>query len=95
MDVVSQAIINATLASQLPSSALNIAHPRPSPWSAIVSSMADALYQERAMPEKIAIISFTEWFERLERRAIHANAEDLVNIVSLTRFSLCIDSKLC
>ncbi|KZP19755.1 hypothetical protein FIBSPDRAFT_743463, partial [Athelia psychrophila] len=83
MDVVSQVILDVALAAQSPSIAMNIVHPRPSSWSAIVGSISDALHTSGITAERLAILPFAEWFEQLERRARGANAEEMAKIPSV------------
>lgn len=86
MDVVSRAILDVAFAVESPSTALNVVHPRPSAWSAIVDSIAGALHHAVITADRLSIIPFAEWFDRLEQRATQAGAEDLANIVSFPDF---------
>ena len=49
--------------------ALNVVHPRPVPWTSIISAINDALVQEGVLKERLAMVEFSEWFELLEIRA--------------------------
>ncbi|KZP16234.1 acetyl-CoA synthetase-like protein [Athelia psychrophila] len=82
MDIVSQVILDVAMAEESPSIAMNIVHPRPSSWSAIIGSIADALHASGITPVRLAVIPFAEWFEQLEQRARRGNAEEMVKIPS-------------
>ena len=84
MDIVSQAILDVMFSSQAPTIALNIVHPRPSQWSSIIQSVADALHRAGVVQENVPLIPFGEWFERLEQRSKGADADEMANIVSLS-----------
>lgn len=88
MDVVSQIIIDVVFAVESPSIALNVVHPRPSSWYSIINSIADALHQKRVTPEKLPVINFSEWFDRLEQRATNVDPEFIDQIVSSLTINL-------
>ena len=82
MNVVSQAILDVALSSQVPTIALNIVHPRPSQWSTIIRAIGDALHHAGVTQEIIPLIPFSEWLGRLEQRSEGADADDMAKIVS-------------
>ncbi|KZP04710.1 NAD(P)-binding protein, partial [Athelia psychrophila] len=69
MDVVAQAVLDVALSEQPPSIALNIVHPRPSQWSTVITSVANALYRAGVADHHLPLVPFTEWFARLEQRS--------------------------
>ncbi|KZP17473.1 putative aminoadipate reductase [Athelia psychrophila] len=83
MDVVSQAILDVALSTQSPSIALNIVHPRPSQWSTIITSVANALHRARVADHCLPLVPFKEWFERLERRSKGADADEMEKIPAI------------
>ncbi|KZP19768.1 NAD(P)-binding protein [Athelia psychrophila] len=83
MDVVSQTILDVAMAEESPSIAMNIVHPRPSSWLAIVGSISDALHIAGITPVRLAITPFTEWFDLLEQRARPASIEEIAKIPSV------------
>ncbi|KZP28667.1 putative aminoadipate reductase [Athelia psychrophila] len=83
MDVVSQAILDVALSKQSPSIVLNIVHPRPSQWSTIITSVANALHRAGVAEHCLPLIPFKEWFERLEQRSKGANADEMAKIPAI------------
>lgn len=82
VDVVSQAILDVAFSKQSLSIALNIVHPRPSPWSTVVGTIADELHRAGVSQKRLPLIPFENWFEKLEQRSEGANAEEMADIVS-------------
>ena len=86
MDVVSQAILDVALSNQAPTIALNIVHPKPSRWSTIVRSVADALHHTGVTREVVPLLPFHEWLGLLEQRSEGADADDMAEIVSIQNY---------
>ncbi|KZP13551.1 hypothetical protein FIBSPDRAFT_960466 [Athelia psychrophila] len=82
-DVVSQAILDVALSKQSPGIALNIVHPRPSRWSTIVTSVADALHRAGVAGHCLPLAPFTEWLARLEQRATGVDADAMAKLPTL------------
>ncbi|KZP08006.1 hypothetical protein FIBSPDRAFT_939222 [Athelia psychrophila] len=55
MHIVSQAILDVAFADAKPRIALNIVHPRPSPWTSIVNSISEALQLEGVSSEPLPL----------------------------------------
>lgn len=83
MNTVSQAVLDIGLSVKAPTIALNIVHPRPSRWSAIIESIADALHRTGITQDVVPLVPFSEWLGRLEQRSQGADAVDMANIVSV------------
>lgn len=82
MHAVSQAILDVAFSAQSPTIALNIVHPRPVQWSEIMHSISDALLEAKILSQRLALVPFSEWFDRLETRSREAGGQDLNSIVS-------------
>ncbi|KZP22007.1 NAD(P)-binding protein [Athelia psychrophila] len=83
MDVVSQAILDVALSKEAPSIALNIVHPRPSQWSAVITSVASAMQRAGLTRRRLPLVPFKEWFARLEQRSKGAYAGEMADIPAL------------
>ncbi|KAF9527250.1 putative aminoadipate reductase [Crepidotus variabilis] len=72
MDAVAQAILDVAFAPHIYGSkypALNIVHPRPVSWDAVIEGINDALVNERVLDKKLPIMEFQKWFSRLEGKS--------------------------
>ncbi|KJA27589.1 hypothetical protein HYPSUDRAFT_862666 [Hypholoma sublateritium FD-334 SS-4] len=58
--------------------ALNVVHPRGTPWDTVMAYIIDALH--RTLGVRPPLVPFAEWFALLEERAKMAGREDLENI---------------
>ncbi|KZP21530.1 hypothetical protein FIBSPDRAFT_1044071 [Athelia psychrophila] len=83
MDVVAQAVLDVALSEQPPSIALNIVHPRPSQWSTVITSVANALYRAGVADHHLPLVPFKEWFARLEQRSKGADADEMAKIPAI------------
>ncbi|KAJ7693172.1 hypothetical protein B0H17DRAFT_1168921 [Mycena rosella] len=66
-EAVSGTIVDAALNTATSPFALNLVHPRPVTWDAVMSSMARAAQRP--------LIPFADWVHQLETRSAHATAE--------------------
>ncbi|KAJ7683142.1 putative aminoadipate reductase [Mycena rosella] len=71
-EAVAGTIVDAALNTENSPFAINLVHPRPVPWDALMSSMARAAQRP--------LIPFADWVHQLETRSAHATAEDMENI---------------
>ncbi|KZP21519.1 acetyl-CoA synthetase-like protein [Athelia psychrophila] len=83
MDVVAQAVLDVALSEQPPSIALNIVHPRPSQWSTVITSVANALHRAGVADHHLPLVPFKEWFARLEQRSKGADADEMAKIPAI------------
>lgn len=82
MHAVSQAILDVVWADS-GEAALNLVHPRPVPWNAVMSSINDALVQEGAVSSPLPFVGFGEWVALLEKAASCAEERTLRDVVSV------------
>ncbi|RDB20739.1 Non-canonical non-ribosomal peptide synthetase FUB8 [Hypsizygus marmoreus] len=77
MHAVSKAILDVAFAKNQPPVALNLVHPRPVPWNAVILAVKEALrnHDPKVVPSR-------EWFAMLEKRAGNASDADLETVVS-------------
>ncbi|KAJ7683139.1 putative nonribosomal peptide synthetase [Mycena rosella] len=71
-EAVAGTIVDAALNTEKSPFAINLVHPRPVAWDALMSSMARAAQRP--------LIPFADWVHQLETRSAHATAEDMENI---------------
>ena len=82
MDIVSQAILDVAYSAEAPA-ALNIVHPRPIPWTSIISSINDAMVQEGVIQSPLPVIDMQSWVSKLKAHAVQSSPEILLKIVSV------------
>ncbi|KAJ7696821.1 acetyl-CoA synthetase-like protein [Mycena rosella] len=71
-EAVAGTIVDAALNTEKSPFAINLVHPRPVTWDALMSSMARTAQRP--------LIPFADWVHQLETRSAHATAEDMENI---------------
>ncbi|KAJ7052216.1 putative aminoadipate reductase [Mycena amicta] len=74
-EAVSQAIVDVALTEDEQPFAVNLVHPRPVPWDAVMGAMAQVA--------QLPLVPITEWVEQVERRARNANAESMEQIPAI------------
>nr|F8P9P5.2 RecName: Full=Adenylate-forming reductase Nps11; AltName: Full=Benzoic acid reductase; AltName: Full=Nonribosomal peptide synthase-like enzyme 11; Short=NRPS-like [Serpula lacrymans var. lacrymans S7.9]ANX99775.1 benzoic acid reductase [Serpula lacrymans] len=80
---VSQAILDVAFAKAKPPPVINLVHPRPVQWAALMQSIGDALVHNNLLTKPLPIVAFEEWFSRLEQKAIGASADDFKEMPAL------------
>lgn len=80
MDAVAKAIVDTAFTNERLPPALNLVHPRPVEWNLVITSVRDAVKQE--ITENLELVSFQEWFSRLELHSKGAEESDMSRIVS-------------
>ncbi|EPQ57831.1 acetyl-CoA synthetase-like protein [Gloeophyllum trabeum ATCC 11539] len=85
MQAVARTVLDVGLAAGEPPLAVNVVHPRPVKWTDIMVAIRKALGHSS---ESLALVSFSEWVSRLEKRAAKAetNGHGLVPAVRLLEF---------
>ena len=82
---VAASVLDVAFAEDAPQ-AFNIVNPQRPPWVKIMSSIRDAVLEQKSgslTSDHLTMVSFVDWVVRLEKRAASATPEDLVNIVSV------------
>ena len=83
---VAAAVLDVAFADSAPQS-LNIVNPQRARWSDIISSIQNAILEQKSLhSDRLTIVPFVEWLVRLEKRAANASSEDLAQIVSLPAY---------
>ncbi|KAI6042371.1 putative aminoadipate reductase [Pisolithus marmoratus] len=82
MDAVSGAILDVSLSDEEPPIAVNLVHPRPVEFEAIMKPISDALFEKNITRERLPLLHSSEWFHRLEKQAVDANEEKIRQVVS-------------
>ncbi|KAJ7041394.1 acetyl-CoA synthetase-like protein [Mycena alexandri] len=72
-EAIAEAIIDVALSAEKPAFAINLVHPRPIAWDAVISTMAGEL----------PLIPFASWVQRLQDRSVGATAKDIENIPAI------------
>ena len=85
MDAVSQAILDVAWSAQSPP-ALNVVHPRPVSWNAIMTNINDAIVEEGIKDSRLPTVTFGAWVKELENHATGASSETMKNIVRTPSF---------
>jgi hypothetical protein len=81
-DGVSQAILDVTFGNETPELALNLVHPRPTPWHHIMEMTSDHLLQSGVTTERLPLVTVDEWFSKLSEASANASDEIMKRIVS-------------
>ncbi|KAJ7052223.1 hypothetical protein C8F01DRAFT_998359, partial [Mycena amicta] len=74
-EAVSQAIVDVALTEDEQPFAVNLVHPRPVPWDALMGAMAQVA--------QLPLVPITQWVEQVDRRAKNASAEDMEKIPAI------------
>ncbi|EPQ57834.1 acetyl-CoA synthetase-like protein [Gloeophyllum trabeum ATCC 11539] len=73
MQAVARTVLDVGLAAGEPPLAVNVVHPRPVKWTDIMEVIRKALGHSS---KSLALVSFSEWVTRLEKRAAKAETDD-------------------
>jgi len=68
-------------AEEEPPIAVNLVHPRPIPWTALMRPVADAICDRKVTKDPLPLIPFSEWLEKLEASAKDVSEENMKRIV--------------
>ncbi|KAF7314832.1 Non-canonical non-ribosomal peptide synthetase FUB8 [Mycena kentingensis (nom. inval.)] len=79
----SQAVVDAAFASSRGTDVLNVVHSRPVAWNTVVSGVRDVL---AAQNKPVELVSFEEWYARLEKASTAAEISALPGIKLLAFF---------
>ena len=82
---VSDAILDVAFADEEPPLIVNLVHPRPTAWESVMQPISEVMYQKRLTPFPLPLIPFTEWVQRLEKRAVNTSEEDVGRVVGLSK----------
>ena len=82
-DAVSGAILDVALGEDEPPILINVVHPRPVEWEALMKPISDALFAKNITREPLPLVPSAEWYRRLEKLAVNANEETIRRVVSL------------
>ena len=83
---VAASVLDVAFAEEAPA-VLNIVNPQRPPWATIMSSVRNAVLEQKSaslISDDLPMVSFVDWVVRLEERADSATPEDLVRIVSVS-----------
>ncbi|KAG2093538.1 putative aminoadipate reductase [Suillus discolor] len=80
---ISNAILDVAFAEEEPSIAVNLVHPKPTAWKALIQPIADALVEHKVTSHPLPLVPFSEWFERLESSAKDASEETMKRIPAI------------
>ncbi|KIO03672.1 hypothetical protein M404DRAFT_1001160 [Pisolithus tinctorius Marx 270] len=83
MDAVSGAVLDVTLGDDEPPIAINVVHPRPVEFEAVMKPISDALFEKKITKERLPLLHSTEWFHRLEKQAVNANEEKIRRVPAI------------
>ena len=80
-DAVSGAILDVALGEDEPPIVINIVHPRPVEWEALMKPISDALFAKNVTREPLPLVPSAEWYQRLEKHAVNANEAKIKRVV--------------
>ncbi|KAI6156288.1 putative aminoadipate reductase [Pisolithus thermaeus] len=83
MDAVSGAILDVALSDEEPPIVVNLVHPRPVEFEALMKPISDALFEKNITRERLALAHSSEWFHKLEKQAINANEEKIRQVPAI------------
>jgi hypothetical protein len=78
---VSDAILDVTFAEQEPPVAVNLVHPRPIAWKALMQPVADAIFERKVTSDPLPLVPFSEWFAKLESSAKDVSEGNMKRVV--------------
>ncbi|KAG1835183.1 putative aminoadipate reductase [Suillus variegatus] len=84
---ISNAILDVAFAEEEPSIVVNLVHPKPTAWKALIQPIADALVERKVTSHPLPLVPFSEWFERLESSAKDLNEETMKRIPAIKLLS--------
>jgi hypothetical protein len=82
-DAVSQAILDVAFSKEALPRALNLVHPRPTPWHNIITAASDNLVKNEITKDRLPLVNFEIWFSKLQDASVGASDETLKRIVRL------------
>ncbi|EPQ54835.1 acetyl-CoA synthetase-like protein [Gloeophyllum trabeum ATCC 11539] len=84
-EAVAQTVLDVTFAQERPPSALNIVHPRPVPWSHIMSGISSAIVKivDHGNGQPLPVLPFKQWITLLEKKAERATEADIRKIPAI------------
>ncbi|KAG2076578.1 hypothetical protein BDR04DRAFT_1068074 [Suillus decipiens] len=80
---ISNAILDVAFAEEEPPIVMNLVHPRPVVWRALIEPIADALVERKATSHALPLVPFSEWLEKLELSAKDFNEETMERIPAI------------
>ncbi|KAI6102822.1 putative aminoadipate reductase [Pisolithus sp. B1] len=83
MDAVSGAILDVALSDDEPPIMVNLVHPRPVEFEALMKPVSDALFEKNITRERLPLVHSSEWFHMLEKQAIDANEEKVRQVPAI------------
>ncbi|KAI6138696.1 putative non-ribosomal peptide synthetase [Pisolithus thermaeus] len=83
MNAVSGAILDVALSGDEPPIVVNLVHPRPVEFEALMRPISDALFGKNITRERLPLVHSSEWFHMLEKQAIDANEEKIRQVPAI------------
>ncbi|KAG2366971.1 acetyl-CoA synthetase-like protein [Suillus spraguei] len=84
---ISNAILDVAFAEEEPPIVMNLVHPRPVVWRALMQPIADALVEHKVTSDALPLVPFSEWLEKLELSAKDFNEETMKRIPAIKLLS--------
>ncbi|KAL4071516.1 hypothetical protein V8B97DRAFT_1960480 [Scleroderma yunnanense] len=82
-DAVSGAILDVALGDNQPPTAINLVHPRPVEWEALMKPISKALTAKNITTEPLPLIPAAEWYHRLEIQAVDADEAKIKRVPAI------------
>ncbi|KAG2076565.1 putative aminoadipate reductase [Suillus decipiens] len=80
---ISNAILDVAFSEEEPPIVMNMVHPRPVVWRALMQPIADALVERKVTGHPLPLVPFSEWLEKLESSAKDFNEETMKRIPAI------------
>jgi hypothetical protein len=80
-EAVAGVILDVAFGQGWPERALNVVHPHPIAWTAMVETAADELACQKITRSRLPLVAMSEWFAKLSEAAVGADEEKLKRIV--------------
>ena len=80
-DAVSGAILDIALGGDEPPLMVNVVHPRPVEWEALMRPISEALFAKNITAEPLPLVPSAEWYHRLEKYAVNVNEGKIKRVV--------------
>ena len=78
---MSGAILDIALGEDEPPLTINVVHPHPVEWEALMRPISNALFAKNITVEPLPLVPSAEWYHRLEKYAINANEGKIKRVV--------------
>ncbi|KAH0833866.1 putative nonribosomal peptide synthetase [Lanmaoa asiatica] len=80
---VSDTILDVAFADEKPPIAVNVVHPRPIAWNALMQPISEVVYQKRLTSSPLPLIPFSRWVVRLNECAANTSEANIRRVPAI------------